>query len=797
MYNNIINASLSIKNFFSSQQKVKETLSEIKAAIKPLELIAGSLSICYSVLYQMEEADYSYVFSRESFLNICKLRAESISEETLTGNISEKAIRTYLNTVLRDIVEYYGNGFKFKDRLCFLFLLAMHVTKESLFGKKKCLQIPMSHIIFLLNSDIDFKTANLKNFQEEDGMINPASLWLSDSRWKSLQLLSKIPEFHGLSLEFSKYANRATTPISDSCWEEVGKALYPQRTAFPSKWESQLKNVEKILVLKCLRPEILSNVIEEYIEEVFGFPHNYPPHIYEQRHSISSSHTPILILSEKRCIINQFLKKKFWKIDIKATTFINEDGQQTIYPIGKPISISDVQELRSITDDIRNSVIGGDWIILDTFSIPMNELLDFHDSLKKISSLCVINPHFRIWILSSKETPIPQQWYLSSVRIEDENVFDFRHEFYHCFHIIADNISPKEFMPSQIYRRTLFNLCLFYSSLKMRNLIRPLNPIEKINVDQKNLMNAIKFLQMSFIDRSKKQLAEDTHYLKILYYDIFTIYFSPCASNMADIIWLKSFFYTIIQHTWLDSDGRFYSDSLVKSVFHATMKGDLKTSFELIRSHPKTIDLDLSTLELGKNIKCIIDEKETADFLKVLSIVRSDYAMPQAIKVYGKLEEKLSSFVSSLEDLLKLPVFQKDVRNMCNEISRTNNFNYMEELLITNIKIYSLLLKEVKDLFSNLLLKIVGEISMDYLSSNVLKEIIEGKVPMIIKQSEYMYPSNLSFDKWTEDFIERIRYVDEWHSIGAKRMIIHDISKIHCPNSLLIGRVFLITSYAK
>jgi hypothetical protein len=559
---------LTIKNLKTNLTVNSERFSELEELIGPFFMIGKTLSSCYGVIYKMDEAKSHYIYGLEGFLSICKQKTSMFAQRGLS-TLTQKA---FLEAVIREIVAFYAHGFSTGDRTAFKFILATEIAKHPLFAREKSMDIPEVHLNFILNAAAPISDATLKNQTVDETLANPARHWLAEERWKSLQLLSKFPEFYRLSNEFSNHANRATTPIEESSWEDIGKAHSPTQIKMPSKWNAQLSTAEKMMLIKCIRPDSFSELAEQYAKEVFGFSHDYPPCIYEQRYLESGPQIPILIFSDNPKAITSYLKWRFHKFERKETIFKNEDEKNGIYPIGNPVSVTNIQELRDVITTLRDIASNGDWIVVESSKLNISLLNRFQDSLKRLFTMETVNPHFRIWIISSEKDILPHEWYISSIRIFDEQIYDFRPEFYYCFQLITEHISPKGFLPSQFYRKILFNLCLFYSSVRIRNFIHPLNPLETININENCLMESIKFLQCKCAERINESLSEDDHFLKILVDDIFKHFFANSTSNELDRAWLNSFFRMLIQKSWVDTDITLKTDSIAKHVFHKTMK---------------------------------------------------------------------------------------------------------------------------------------------------------------------------------------------------------------------------------
>lgn len=89
----------------------------------------------------------------------------------------------------------------------------------------------------------------------------PTSSWLLEKAWVDMCRLSKLDMFHDFQNEFRDR-------IAE--WELVFKNSKPYECALPGYWNTKLNNFQKILVLRCLRPDTVINAIIEFVTEKLG-----------------------------------------------------------------------------------------------------------------------------------------------------------------------------------------------------------------------------------------------------------------------------------------------------------------------------------------------------------------------------------------------------------------------------------------------------------------------------------------------------------------------------------------------
>jgi hypothetical protein len=219
----------------------------------------------------------------------------------------------------------------------------------------------------------------------------------------------------------------------------------------------------------------------------------------------------------------------------------------------------------------------------------------------------------------------------------------------------------------------------------------------------------------------------------------------------------------------------------------------LKSVTEWIKNLTKNISFDFLNLELGNNIKCIIETKETNEFIRSLSNINPGTSNKISFTInYGEIESLLDDLSISVNAFLKTKTFKKDTEPSYLDISEIKKGYYMEELLNTNIRNYKFLLLEIRDTLTILLATLRGLLRLDKFSNHILSEISEDQVPTIWLKSIYMYQSRLPFNKWIPNLKARLNYVQSWDMKGSKEFSIHDISKSHCQHTFFEGCVDIL-----
>ena len=113
-----------------------------------------------------------------------------------------------------------------------------------------------------MNLELDHMTTSLLRFLIAGGGIpdgsiaNPGEGWLSERSWVELQSLNLVPAFVGIADTFHQYSTE---------FRAYFDSQEPHKADMPGKWDAELSSFQKLLILKCLRPDKFTNAMQEFI----------------------------------------------------------------------------------------------------------------------------------------------------------------------------------------------------------------------------------------------------------------------------------------------------------------------------------------------------------------------------------------------------------------------------------------------------------------------------------------------------------------------------------------------------
>ncbi|GBP05196.1 Dynein heavy chain 1, axonemal [Eumeta japonica] len=220
-------------------EDMEKTTAEIEVARNGYIPVANRGQILFFCLSGMANVDPMYQYSLKWFV---KLFIRSMAETEPNDDIAERN-----DTIIE----------------CFTFLLYQNVCR-SLFERHKlvfafilCARILMDKNIIRI-AEFNFFLNGGKIEQE---MPNPEPKWISERMWTEMQQLWGLPSMREFVDNFTEYLRHFR--IFYDCRD-------PHRLPYPKPLDTQLDSFQKLLVLKCIRPDKVVPGMQDYVAMNLG-----------------------------------------------------------------------------------------------------------------------------------------------------------------------------------------------------------------------------------------------------------------------------------------------------------------------------------------------------------------------------------------------------------------------------------------------------------------------------------------------------------------------------------------------
>uniref|UniRef100_A0A2K5KRN4 Dynein axonemal heavy chain 12 n=1 Tax=Cercocebus atys TaxID=9531 RepID=A0A2K5KRN4_CERAT len=595
-----------------------------------------------------------------------------------------------------------------KDKLLFSFLLCANL----LLARK---EIEYQELMFLLTGGVSLKSAEK----------NPDPTWLQDKSWEEICRASEFPAFRGLRQHFCEHIYE---------WRKIYDSKEPHNAKFPAPMDKNLKELQKIIILRCLRPDKITPAITNYVTDKLGKKFVEPPPFDLTKSYLDSNCTIplIFVLSPGADPMASLLK------------FANDKSMSG----NKFQAISLGQGQGPIAAKmIKAAIEEGTWVCLQNCHLAVSWM----PMLEKIcedftSETC--NSSFRLWLTSYPSPKFPVTILQNGVKMTNEPPTGLRLNLLQSY--LTDPVSDPEFFKGcrgkeLAWEKLLFGVCFFHALVQERKKFGPLGWNIPYGFNESDLRISIRQLQL-FINEYDTVPFEAISYLT-----------GECnyGGRVTDD-WDRRLLLTMLAD--------FYNLSIVENPhykfspsgnYFAPPKGTYEDYIEFIKKLPFTQHPEI--FGLHENVDISKDLQQTKTLFESLLLTQGGSRQTGAagstdqilLEIAKDILNKLPSDFDIEMALQKYPVRYEESMNtvLVQEMERFNN------LIIT-----------IRNSLRDLEKAIKGVVVMDSALEALSSSLLVGKVPEI--WAKRSYPSLKPLGSYTTDFLARLNFLQDWYNSG-------------------------------
>ncbi|NXP52612.1 DYH17 protein, partial [Heliornis fulica] len=221
------------------EEKVKEakvTEGQINVTRENYRPVAERASLLYFILSDLNKINPLYQFSLKAFNGIF----EKAIQRTAPAADVRQRVMNLMDEVTYSVYTYVARGLFERDKLTFL----AQVVFQVLAIKNE-----------VNPEELDF----LLRFPYKAGVTSPVDFLQSQS-WGGIKVLSEMEAFKNLDSDIEGSAK---------CWKRFVELEVPEKEAFPKEWKNK-SALQKLCMLRCLRPDRMTYAIRNFVEEKMG-----------------------------------------------------------------------------------------------------------------------------------------------------------------------------------------------------------------------------------------------------------------------------------------------------------------------------------------------------------------------------------------------------------------------------------------------------------------------------------------------------------------------------------------------
>lgn len=221
-------------------EQTEKDINVTRALYIPVSVRARILFFCVSSLSQI---DPMYQYSLEWFLmtfhNSMQAADQSDSVPQRVDNINKFFTFNLYQNICRSMFE--------RHKLLFAFLMAIRIMSE--LG-----EIQIDEYRYLLAGGAP----------SEEARENPAADWLPERCWREILAAAyNLPIFKDLPKAMEDYKTSRK-------FKTMFESVQPHRERLPGSWEDDLDDFQRLVLLRCLRPDRVTNGMQDFVAKHLG-----------------------------------------------------------------------------------------------------------------------------------------------------------------------------------------------------------------------------------------------------------------------------------------------------------------------------------------------------------------------------------------------------------------------------------------------------------------------------------------------------------------------------------------------
>ena len=412
-------------------QESKLTEERIDKAREGYRRLAYRSSIQFFSIVDLSTIDPMYQYSLQWFEQLFKMGVEN----TPTSNELEERLDNLTNYFTYSLYKNICRSLFERHKLLFSFLMTTRIIEG--------------------NKDLDMEGYRwlLGGIPNDKGMCENPTSWIAENSWpeinKNLAGMEHLASgrFKGVLKQFIDNPDE---------WKAIYDSSDPQEEPFPSPWNENANLFDKIMFMKTLRPDKVTNAVQNYIDDKMGTRFiEVPIVLLSECFEDSGPTIPLIfILSQGSDPKGDFDK------------FADELGMRNV----SSISLGQGQGERA-EKMIDAAVRSGGWVLLQNCHLAASWMSSLESICENLSDS--VHKDFRLWLTSMPSDRFPIPVLQNSVKMTIEPPQGLKANLKKSYAAMDDK-ELNECKKPDIYKKLLFGLCFFHAIIQDRRKFGPI-----------------------------------------------------------------------------------------------------------------------------------------------------------------------------------------------------------------------------------------------------------------------------------------------------------------------------------
>lgn len=766
------------------QQSVNLKINERSNKARWFSSLSQSYAKVFMAVHWLHRIHPALYFELSWFLDICSLANRDLQPFDST------LVLAYFRIFVNNLISYIGPGL---SRVSILVLL-LHISLilEETEGNVDESHVTDALVDFLVNDRLEMNFSHEKLYQKL-GSTRPQVSWLTEHVWVKLKTLASCPRLEPFLEYFLDVITRNTNTVTENAWDDLMSSANTLGTSFPG--DEGLFKADKMLILSCLRPNSLYTLSLSLVESQFSSRIlEQPIDALSARFKLSNFSVPIWIVNESTEDVATIIR------------LLSVQRGMSNHVVHVFLDLIPVSGISSLQDLILDCMRKGKWLILSNCE-DQTEVLNGCDYYIKylLGSLLERNSNFRLWMISHDAQNMPMFLRQRSIKVFFDNQRDLKAHLTEALHAIEDSLTPTEFRPPALYKKSLFNFLCIYATLKDRGNFITSQFNCTLDVRSDDFNRGLKVFRKDYPSVSSLEQKEGFGRISQVVGDF--VFGSQLFDAWDDRLF-RALFSKYMEMTWNENDPKLPVLPL-KSILESAQKGELVKCMELLRNMPRDEALRPSMFGFGEATQTVIDRAKSHHFRKVLRKYYRHRLYSPLLRLEDSFETVLDTckqYLSAIKvactacfNFEKIGIWSTDdKRSICEVSSKklhlfaSKSGKFMENVLRVNIRKYRALLYRVIPSLDGLIAMLDGRMLLDPLGLRMAQEIFDNRLPSEWTQDGIMYPTCLRLSGWITDFAARLSFIVEWQTVRLNptlqnkgTLVTYDISKLFSPRAFL------------